>query len=184
MNKILKRLTIGLAILAVVLFVAFQVLKTQTKKASPEDRIEFTQDGKSITIFYCQPSKKGRKIFGELVPYGKVWRTGANEASTFTTSHELNVGRQALEPGKYTLWTVPNEKHWTIIFNSKMYGWGVNIREEALHEPEFDALKLDVPVQTLDTPIEQFTIRINEMPELGMDLSWGQTKVRLPMSWK
>ena len=184
MNKIVKRVLIGVAVLAVLLFIASRVLISQTKKASPEDLVEFVQGDKKVEIFYCQPSKKEREIFGSLVPYGEVWRTGANEATTFEASHDINVGRQKLPAGKYTLWTIPNPDRWTVIFNSKMYGWGVNFSEEALREADHDALSIDVPVQKTSTVTERFTIRVDESPTLGMSLVWDQTMVRVPMSWE
>jgi hypothetical protein len=92
MNKILKWAGIVVGILAVVLFIAFKFLQSNTKKASPEATAEFKKDGTEISVFYCRPSKKGRVIFGGLEPYGKVWRTGANEATTFTTNKDLAIG--------------------------------------------------------------------------------------------
>ncbi len=184
MNKIFKRLIIGLAILAVVLFAAYKILINQTKKASPEDRVELVDGDKRIEVLYCQPSKNGRKIFGDLVPYGEVWRTGANEASTFETSHDLLVGRQTLPAGKYTLWTIPNKERWTVIFNDKMYGWGVDFSAVAAREPQHDVLKIDVPVKSNSGVTEQFTINLKQTPEMGMTLAWDQTLVRIPLAWK
>ena len=184
MNKTLKRVLIGLGILAVVLFVASRVLFHQTKKASPEDRVELVDGDKRLDVFYCQPSKKGRVIFGDLVPYGEVWRTGANEASTFETSHDLMVGSQSLPAGKYTLWTIPNQERWTVIFNKKMYGWGVNFSAEAQREADQDAVKIDVPVSATNAVTEMFTIALEQSPSLGMTLAWDQTMVRVPLSWK
>ncbi len=78
----------------------------EAKRASPEDMVEYVNEDLRIDVFYCQPSKRGREIFGELVPFGEVWRTGANEATTFETSIDLTIGGKVLPAGKYTLWTI------------------------------------------------------------------------------
>ena len=183
MNKTLKRVLIGVAILAAVLFIGSRVLFNQTKKASPEQTIEYVDGDKKIEVFYCRPSKKGREIFGGLVPFDKIWRTGANEASTFETSHDLNVGSQKLPAGKYTLWTIPNPQHWTVIFNEKMYGWGLKINQDSPRKPAFDVLKINIPVQTTSTSKEMFTITVDKAPNLGMTMAWDDTQIRVPMSW-
>ena len=183
MNKTLKRILIGIGILAVLLFIGYRVLISQTKKASPEDLVTYVEGDKKAEVFYCQPSKRGRQVFGGLVPYGKVWRTGANEASTFELSHEISIGGKKLPAGKYTLWTIPNPDSWTVIFNKKMYGWGVNFNEEALREPDSDALTIDVPVEKTSSVTELFTIKIDQNPTLGMSLAWDDVMVRVPFSW-
>lgn len=184
MNRTLKRILIGVGILAVILFIASRILFSMTKKASPEDLVEYVDGDKKIEIFYCQPAKKGREIFGSLVPYGKVWRTGANEASTFETSHALLVGDKKLPAGKYTLWTIPNADHWTVIFNNKMYGWGVNFSEEASRDSEYDSGSIEVPVEPSGSVIERFMIRVEESPSLEMSLAWDNTKIRVPLKWE
>ncbi len=78
----------------------------------------------NVTIHYAQPSVKGRKIWGELVPFGQVWRTGANEATTFMTDKALTFNGQTLPAGTYALFTIPGEKEWTIIFNKTAKQWG------------------------------------------------------------
>ncbi len=181
MNKILKWTLIGLGVLALLVVIGFNVMKSQTKKSSPEATVVYQQDGRDISVFYCRPSKKGRDIFGGLEPYGKVWRTGANEATTFESKTDLQVGQKTLPAGKYTLWTIPNKQHWTVIFNEKMYGWGMGWDGEVPREPEADALQIDVPIQTLSTPIEQFTIAFEEAPKLAMTLAWDDIKVAVPI---
>ncbi|MBK8505377.1 MAG: DUF2911 domain-containing protein [Saprospiraceae bacterium] len=183
MNKTLKRILIGVGILAIIFFVGSRILINQTKKASPEDLVEYIDGDKKIEVFYCQPGKRDRQIFGGLVPYGKVWRTGANEASTFEVSQDINVGGKKLPAGKYTLWTIPNPDQWTVIFNKKMYGWGVNFSEEALREPEQDALTIQVPVEKTTSVTELFTIEIDTNRTLGMSLAWDDIIVRVPLAW-
>lgn len=183
MNKTLKRILIGVGILAIILFIGSRILINQTKKASPEDLVEYVQGDKEIKIFYCQPGKRGRQIFGGLVPYGQVWRTGANEASTFEVSHDINIGEDKLPAGKYTLWTIPHPDKWMVIFNKKMYGWGVNFSEEALREPEHDVLTIEVPVEKNSSVVELFTIKVEQSPTLGMSLAWDDILIRVPMGW-
>lgn len=180
--KILRYVIIFLAVLAVLLFGAYQLLKYNTKKASPEQTVEKTYDGAELSVFYCSPSKKGRDIFGELIPYGEVWRTGANEASTFSTSKDLIMDGKTLQAGKYTLWTIPGENSWQVIFNSKMYDWGVSFDGVATRESGFDVLTVSAPVEKLPSPIEMFTIELTESG--AMTLSWDQTKVSVPFSVK
>ncbi|MPR34235.1 DUF2911 domain-containing protein [Salmonirosea aquatica] len=180
MNKFLKWAAIIIGSLAILLFVAFKFMQSNTKKASPEQTVALKQGGKDVTVFYCRPYKKGREIFGGLVPYGEVWRTGANEATTFTTKNELVIGGKLLPAGEYTLWTIPERDKWTVIFNSKQYGWGVSFDGKASHEADADVLKVEVPTEVLSVPVEQFTISFNEAVP-AMELAWDQTKVAVPL---
>ena len=184
--KILKWVGIVLLTLIVLGFLGFNfVLKPMTKKASPEDTIAYVKGDLNIDVFYCQPSKKGRDIFGGLVPYGQVWRTGANEATTFETNKDLLVGGKELPAGKYTIFTIPNENEWEVIFNNKMYSWGVaGFNGESPRKPEYDEAIVKVPVNRLGDVVEMFTMKIEdgENPELTM--SWDQTQVNVPIQVK
>jgi Protein of unknown function (DUF2911) len=91
---------------------------------SPAAVAEGKIEGKSIVINYAQPAVKGRKIWGDLVPFGKVWRTGANNATTITFINDVKIEGQALKAGKYAIFTIPNADEWTIIFNGKTDQWG------------------------------------------------------------
>lgn len=181
MKKFLKWATIVIVVLGVVLFGAYKFMQAQTKKASPETTAIYSENGKELTVFYCAPSKKGREIFGGLVPYGEVWRTGANEATTFTTNKDLQIDGKILPAGKYTLWTIPEKDAWTIIWNDKQYGWGVDFSNKALREPEADALQVKVPVQITDSPVELFTISFEESDNLALVFAWDKTKVAVPI---
>lgn len=181
MNKILKWSLIVLASLVVLLFVAFQFLKSQTKKSSPESTVEYRLGDNTITVFYNRPSKKGREIFGALVPYSKVWRTGANEATTFTCTKDMNIGGKTLPAGKYTLWTIPEKESWTVIFNTKMYPWGVG-GNGASREEAFDALSVQVPSETLSQSVEMFDITFEGTAPSLMVLSWDLTRVAVPLN--
>ncbi|HQV75709.1 MAG: DUF2911 domain-containing protein [Flavobacteriales bacterium] len=180
MPKFLKGLLIGAAVLAVLGYFGFGYMKSQTKKASPEEVVTFQVDGASITVDYSRPSKKERVIFGELVPYGKVWRTGANEATTISIDKAITVGGAALAAGTYTLWTIPQIDTWTVIFNTKMYPWGVNYDGEPQRDPTADMVKVEVPVENLPGPVEQFTIAVEGDPA-ALILKWDQVQVSVPI---
>ncbi len=181
MNKKLKWTLIILASLAIVLGIAFKFFQYETKKASPEATVSYAKDGKKLSVFYCRPSKRERVIFGLLVPYDKVWRTGANEATTFSTDTEIEIGGKKLPAGKYTLWTIPGKESWTVIFNTKQYGWGITYGGESSREPEYDALEVKVPVQHNPETVEQFTISFDDAEALQMVLAWDQTRVAVPI---
>ena len=176
--KFLKWLGIVLAALILIGFVGGKILRSQTKKHSPEDTVTFSQGDLELSVFYNRPYKKEREIFGGLVPYGEVWRTGANEATTFTTNQAISVGGSPLPAGKYTLWTIPEENDWMVIFNSELYDWGVSLTAKASREAEHDVLQVKVPVERLAEPIEQFTIAFEEG---AMTLAWDKTKVSVPL---
>ena len=183
MKKTLTQIIIGIVGLFAILFIVFQVLLFITKRHSPKETAEITQGDAKITVVYCRPYKKGRVIFGELVPFKKVWRTGANEATIFETSQDIQIDNQALKAGKYTLWTIPGEKEWVVIFNEKQYSWGVNFNLEATREAEADVIQVNVPVQKPDQETEQFTIAFSKGSEYAMNLTWDQTKVSVPISF-
>ena len=178
MKKALKWTLIVVAALVLLMVALFPVMQNQTKKASPEATATATIGSATVEVKYCQPSKRDRVIFGELVPYGEVWRTGANEATTFTTSADLSVNGTILPAGTYTLWTIPGQQEWTVIWNSESYGWGVSFGGKASRDPEFDALQVKVPSEALPATVEMFTIALDGS---GMTLSWDQTQVKVPM---
>jgi hypothetical protein len=183
MSKFKKRFFWVFGILLVIIlllkFVIGPIMKTQTKKHSPEQHITHHQGDLELKAFYCSPSKKGRVIFGELVPYNEVWRTGANEASTFTTNKDLIIDGKELPIGTYTLWTIPGEKSWQVIFNSEMHEWGVKYTDQtAARDPEKDALITTVPVSNSLTSTENFTISFSEAENNTlMMLAWDTTVV-------
>lgn len=181
MKKALKWFLLVLAIVLMVVFAGFQFMKYNTKKASPEDRVVFTQGDLKLEVFYNRPGKKGRLIFGELVPYDQVWRTGANEATTFTTNKPLTIEGKVLKAGAYTLWTIPGQDRWTVIWNDRMYPWGVDFDQKVQRRPEHDALQVQVPVERLAGPVELFTIAVQEAP-LALTLSWDDVRVTVPMA--
>lgn len=156
---------------------AFQKPRQQ---ASPADHVAYAKDGLEIDIEYCRPYKKDRVIFGGLVPFDEVWRTGANRATTFATNRDLVIGGKKLTAGKYTLWTIPHPGSWQVIFNKKMYNWGINMDGKASREPAEDALGVSVPVEELAHAVEQFTISVDD-PGPVLVLAWDRTKVTVPL---
>lgn len=136
--------------------------------------------GKSIKTDYSSPRMRGRKIFGDLVPYGKVWRTGANEATTFVTSSDLVVGGKAVPAGSYTLFTVPTADKWTLIISKKTGEWGIPYKYES-----DELARIDMKVSKTSSPVENFTINY-EKSGMGctLRLEWETTRASVDISAK
>jgi hypothetical protein len=183
MKRFLIIAGIGVAVAILLVWAKNSMDKNQTKSLSPEETVAYEDDELKIDVFYNRPFKKGREIFGGLVPYGKVWRTGANEATTFETKTPLRVKGKLLKAGKYSLWTIPNEHSWSIIFNAEYGQWGVNPAGEPNRNPEKDVLMVEVHAAQHEKEFEQFTITFEKMgadPE--MILLWDKTVVVIPFS--
>lgn len=179
----LKRLLIVLSILAIGLL-AYSVFVENifSERLSPKDSAEITLNDLKLKVEYNRPSKREREIFGALVPFDKVWRTGANEATTFETNNDLLIDGFRLKKGKYTIWTVPMKDTWKVMFNSKQYEWGVNEKMEPMWDPNYDALDLEVPTQHLDETAEKFTIAFdNKTGNLKLTMAWDDTFIEVPM---
>ncbi len=180
--KVLKWVLISIVAIAILLFAGFQYMVYNTKKMSPEATVTYVQDGYDVSVFYNRPSVRERTIFGNLVPYGEVWRTGANEPTTFTTASDLEIQGKSLPSGKYTLWTIPGTDEWEIIFNSKEYGWGVGMDGKVSRESDADLLIATVPTEKIPNIVEQFTISlVSSGPGFEMQLAWENHLVRLPI---
>lgn len=178
-------------------FIGLPYLREQTKKHSPERTAAYTERGFDLQVTYSSPSKKGREIFGGLVPYGKVWRTGANEPTTFTTGNAIRLGfetqaggGQTLQPGTYSLWTIPGPDQWTIIFNREVPDWGVTLSSlgrNTTRNPAADVLSLEAPVlKKSGTPevVEAFTIDFanpNGPEALFLEFAWDTVRVLVPI---
>jgi Protein of unknown function (DUF2911) len=174
----LKKILIGLAVLAVILFVAYQILQSQTKKASPEVKQTYSVGAAKVDLFYCSPSKKGRDIFGGLLKFGEVWRTGANEPTTFETDKNLTIGGKNLPAGKYSLWTIPQKDSWTVILNKEVPGWGDSMDGKAARNDKTDVLQVVVPVEKLTAAQEKLSIDANNN---ALTITWDMTKVSVPI---
>jgi hypothetical protein len=185
MRKFVIFSLIGAAFIAILVIVIGYIQLRETKSFSPEDEALYTQDDLTLKVFYNRPYKKNREIFGALVPYDKVWRTGANEATTFETNKDLLIEGKTLKAGKYTLWTIPRADHWTIIFNNEHENgqWGINSKGEANRNPSLDAMQVDVVPVWQDQVFEQFTISFEKSgQDIEMVLAWDKTLVALPIS--
>ena len=174
----LKRILIVLSIIALGLLI--YTLSTQRK--SPKDTAKISLNDLKLQVEYNRPSKREREIFGALVPFNRVWRTGANEATTFETNKDLMIDGMLLKQGKYTLWTVPMENSWKVMFNTKQYEWGVNEKMEPMWDPNYDAIEIEVAKQELDEIVEKFTIAFdNKTGDLKLTMAWDQTLIEIPM---
>jgi Protein of unknown function (DUF2911) len=150
--------------------VFLSILPLQAQQASPPGSAEITVDGKKITVNYHRPSMKGRKIFGGLVPYGKVWRTGANNATSLKTEADLMFGNVVVPAGSYTLWTLPTETGWKLIINKQTGQWGTQYSEGQ------DLARVDMKVGKLTAPVEQFTLTLAATKNGGiLKLDWETT---------
>lgn len=134
-----------------------------------------TAEGNGIKVTYCQPSKKGREIFGGLVPYGQVWRTGANAATEITFSKDVKFGGKDIKAGTYTLFTVPGQKEWTIILNSDTKFWGTDYEKHKAN----NVAEVKVASSSLDKVVETFVIRIDGG---NLILEWDTTRVSVKVS--
>jgi hypothetical protein len=142
----------------------------KSKRPSPPDSVsQTTANGLVITINYSQPAIKGRTIGKEIAPYGKVWRTGANEATTFEISKDARVEGQPLPAGKYGLYTLPGENEWTVIFNKTWKQWGT------VYKMEEDALRVKAKPGKAQTFYEKMTFAIDKTGKVS--LMWGDTQV-------
>jgi hypothetical protein len=141
----------------------------QQPKASPAAKETGKAGNANITISYSQPSMKGRKIFGDLVPYGKVWRTGADEATVFETDRDVMIEGKKLAAGKYGLFTIPGENSWTIVFNKTWNQWGAY-----RYKQDEDVLRVDVKPGKTSGPVEKFTIDVDNEK---VHIMWENTMV-------
>jgi hypothetical protein len=185
MRRFLVFVGIGVA-LVILLFVGIDIMNTRyTKSFSPDETVALDQNGLHVEIFYNRPYKKGRDIFGKLVPYGQVWRTGANEATTIETNQDLIIEGQVLQKGKYSLWTIPGPETWKVIFNKEHGQWGVNSDGAPNRNPAMDALEVSVHAVQQEKLFEQFTIEFATMEnDMEMILLWDKTLVAVPFAVK
>jgi len=132
-----------------------------------------------VKITYSQPQKKNRNIFGDLVPLGKVWRTGANEATEITTTRDIQIDSFLLKAGTYSLFTIPGGDKWTIIINSDVGLWGAYN-----YNPLKDIWRFDVPVEATDKIYDPFTIIFDHRNEVAdLLMMWDDTKVTIPIKF-
>lgn len=143
---------------------------------SPRGRAQFVAGGANIELDYGRPSKRGRDIFGGLVPFDEVWRTGANTATHFTTDRDLMVGGTAVPAGVYTLWTTFTATSAHLIINKQTRQWGTDYDETQ------DLARVEMTRQSLDETVEQFTMLVEPGSGGGtLQLRWDRTQFSVPI---
>ncbi|MCU0446557.1 MAG: DUF2911 domain-containing protein [Microscillaceae bacterium] len=173
----MKRILMIVGIIAAVLVILFFIFRSYTKSFSPEARAVFQQNNISAEVKYCRPSMRNREIFGKIVPYDKVWRTGANEATEIEFKSDVTFAGKAVKAGKYALFSIPKKDYWVVILNSALGQWGAFTYSEAR-----DVLRVEVPVFQLENPEETFSIEFKPSKTgAEMELRWERTKVMVPI---
>ncbi|MBZ9629283.1 DUF2911 domain-containing protein [Salegentibacter sp. LM13S] len=182
-----------LTTLCLIGFLGFQdVLAQETEKnnepnfpkldTSPMDMIIHRDQGDAVVmrVIYSRPQTRDREIFGKLVPYGEVWRTGANEATEITFYKDMEIGGEVVKAGTYSLYTIPDEKEWTVILNQSTHTWGAYE-----YTDEEDYVRITVPVRNSSKKIENFSMAIEQKEdEAGANLlmGWADKYIKVPFS--
>jgi len=148
------------------------------KILSPRDSVVLTFDTSLVTISYSRPSMRGRKIMGELVPWNKVWRTGANQATHLRTTFDMTVGGTPVPRGVYTLWTLPSPTGWKMIINKQVGQWGTQYDERQ------DLARFKATTRTLSTPVDTFTVVLQKTGKVTgvLRLMWERTSIEVPFT--
>ena len=171
----MRRIAMVCGSLLLALVVAASVLRAQqdkSKRPSPPATAKCElAGGKTVTIDYSSPRKKGRNVFPDVVKYGEVWRTGANEATTFVTTGDVMVGGTHVPAGSYTLFTLPGKDKWTLIISKKTGEWGTDYAGE-----KEDLARVEMKAGTASTPLENFTISFEKAGAgCNLKLAWDTT---------
>lgn len=172
----LKKLILcGVAVLSL-LAVDAQQLKTPAP--SPTQTIKQDFGISTVELTYSRPAMKGRKVFGDLVPYGKLWRTGANAATRIKFADDVQIGGTTLKAGEYVIYTVPNQNEWEVVFNKGLNNWGIDG-----YKQEEDVARVKVKSIKLDESIESFTMQFMNVKPSSTDLfiAWDKTAVAVPI---
>ncbi len=175
-----------LAVVVVVLIVGFTAYQlASSRNLSPEAVAEYKNGGMEVHLHYCQPSKRGRLIFGSeedgaLVPYGKKWRTGANAATEIHLGQDVLLQGEKLSEGSYSVYTIPGPDEWTVVFNANLDYWGASLTGSEVFEEEKDVLRIPVSSNTGTEELEQFTIDFQDgLDGLALRFRWDKTHVKL-----
>lgn len=173
----MKKITNLIFYTAILLAVAVVGLRYWTKQTSPSETVKETSDKNlEVSVEYSKPSMNGRKVFGELVPYDIVWRTGANEATIINFSENCSFGNIRIKKGKYSLWTIPNKENWQVILNNETGQWGTNYDESK------NLAVIKVAAQKNLQTQEKFKINLSKSKVgLDMKLSWENTLISIPI---
>lgn len=176
----MKRATL-FSILILCLSILTFAQQDKSKRPSPPAQADCKlSDGKTVHIDYSSPRVKGRKIYGGLVPYGQVWRAGANEATTLVADTNLSVGGKEVPAGSYTLFTVPNADKWTLVISKKTGEWGVPYPGEG-----DDLARADMQASKLGSPVENFTISLKPSGSTcNLQMDWESTRASVDLMEK
>jgi len=182
----MKKIALIAALFAVATLASAQMSMApdKSKRPSPPANAQCKfSDGKTITVDYSSPRAKGRKIFGTasekaLVPYGEIWRAGANEATTFVSDANLIVGGKAVPAGSYTIFTIPKSDKWTLIINKKTGEWGIPYKYEA-----DELARVDMSVSKTAAPVENFTIAFDRAGgKCTLRMEWENTRASVDIT--
>ncbi|PJJ08591.1 hypothetical protein CLU83_1875 [Flavobacterium sp. 1] len=170
----MKKILIALAFIIVPLIAEAQL---KTPQASPKATVFQTVGLTDVEIVYCRPAARGRAVFGNLVPFGKVWRTGANENTTISFSEDVVIDGKTLPKGKYALYTIPKIESWEVIFYSTTNNWG---NPEVWNEANV-VLRTTVKEEAMSKPVESFTINIGNITAdtADLDMAWENSSVSM-----
>lgn len=175
-----KRLALSMLVIFIASNLGFAQMGGKNRPSPPASATCDLGNGKTIKTDYSSPRMKGRKIYGDLVPYGEVWRTGANEATTFVTSADVEVGGKNVPAGSYTIFTVPNPNQWTLIINKKTGEWGIPYKYES-----DELARVDMSVSKLPSPLEDFTISYDKSGNgCTMHIDWDTTRASVEITAK
>jgi DUF2911 family protein len=172
-------LTMVLFAVAVLAPAQMSMVQDKSKRPSPPASAECKfSDGKTVKIDYSSPRAKGRKIFGELVPFGKVWRAGANEATTFVTDSAVVVGGKNVPAGSYTIFAVPEADKWTLVISKKTGEWGTDYPGEGE-----DLARVAMSVSKTSAPVENFTIGFDQAgSKCTLHMDWENTRASVDIT--
>ncbi len=165
------------AVLFLIPAILFSELPAQERKIlSPRDSVFLTLDTNVISVNYGRPSMRGRKIMGDLVPWNKVWRTGANQATHLRTNFDMTFGGVPVPRGLYTLWTLPSQSGWKIILNKQTGQWGTN------YDERLDLARLDAMPKSPPSPVETLTVALEPTGKTSglFMLMWENTLIAVP----
>jgi hypothetical protein len=145
---------------------------------SPRDSAVLVLNGKQITVNYGRPSMRGRKIMSGVVPYGVIWRTGANAATSFITESDLVIGRVKIPQGSYTIYTLPSSKQWNLIVNKQTGQWGT------VYDKKLDLARIPIKKKILNQPVEKFTIILEKKAEGSGEMIFTWEKTQLSVNFQ
>lgn len=173
----MRNVFLSVFLMGLVISASAQTIKTPSPSTTQTVKQEFGLS--SIDLSYSRPNMKGRNIFGDLVPYNAVWRTGANSATTLTFADDVTIGDKKIAAGKYGLLTIPGASEWTIIITKQ-----TDVTSPSAYKQEMDVVRVKATPQQLPFPLETFTILFSDVKtnSVNLMLIWGQTAVTLPIT--